>query len=113
MKKLDELLLELGISKVRLAKYLGVSRQMVYNYLDSTDLSKLPNEKCQLLFELLNVKSADEILALEINKEYLQTVGSRIFDSAKEEEKKEKTCIDLTGLNKEEIELINDITLMS
>ena len=113
VEKINLILKKANISKVNLAKYLGVSRQMVYNYLDSTDLSKLPNEKCQLLFELLNVKSADEILALEINKEYLQTVGSRIFDSAKEEEKKEKTCIDLTGLKKEEIELINDITLMS
>ena len=113
VEKINLILKKANISKVNLAKYLGVSRQMVYNYLDSTDLSKLPNEKCQLLFELLNVKSADEILALEINKEYLQTVGSRIFDSAKEEEKKEKTCVDLTGLNKEEIELINDITLMS
>lgn len=97
VEKINLILKKANISKVNLAKYLGVSRQMVYNYLDSTDLSKLPNEKCQLLFELLNVKSADEILALEINKEYLQTVGSRIFDSAKEEE----------------IELINDITLMS
>ena len=96
VEKINLILKKANISKVNLAKYLGVSRQMVYNYLDSTDLSKLPNEKCQLLFELLNVKSADEILALEINKEYLQTVGSRIFDR-----------------NKEEIELINDITLMS
>ena len=88
VEKINLILKKANISKVNLAKYLGVSRQMVYNYLDSTDLSKLPNEKCQLLFELLNVKSADEILALEINKEYLQTGGSRIFDSAKEEEKK-------------------------
>ena len=29
MKKLKDLMQELGISKVRLAKYLGVSRQMV------------------------------------------------------------------------------------
>ena len=40
MQKLNELLQELGISKVRLAKYLGVSRQMVYNYLELDDLSK-------------------------------------------------------------------------
>ena len=32
MKYLNELLKELGISKVKLARYLGVSRQMVYNY---------------------------------------------------------------------------------
>ena len=33
MKELNVILTELGISKVRLAKYLGVSRQMLYNYL--------------------------------------------------------------------------------
>ena len=42
MKKLNELFQELGISKVRLAKYLGVSRQMVYNYLELDDISKWP-----------------------------------------------------------------------
>ena len=34
MKELNVILTELGISKVRLAKYLGVSRQMLYNYLE-------------------------------------------------------------------------------
>ena len=33
MSKIGSVLQELGVSKVRLAKYLGVSRQMVYNYL--------------------------------------------------------------------------------
>ena len=49
VEKINLILKKANISKVNLAKYLGVSRQMVYNYLDSTDLSKLPNEKCQLL----------------------------------------------------------------
>ena len=34
MKELNELLGQIGISKVKLAKYLGVSRQMIYNYLE-------------------------------------------------------------------------------
>lgn len=42
MKYLNDILQELGISKVRLAKYLGVSRQMVYNYLELPNLSKWP-----------------------------------------------------------------------
>ena len=45
MNKLNELLQELGISKVRLAKYLGVSRQMVYNYLELDDINKWPKRK--------------------------------------------------------------------
>ena len=39
MEKLNNLLNELGVSKVRLAKYLGVSRQMIYNYLELDELS--------------------------------------------------------------------------
>ena len=49
MKELNRLLSELGISKVRLAKYLGVSRQMVYNYLEFESLNKWPKEK-KILF---------------------------------------------------------------
>ena len=45
MEKLNEVLHELGISKVNLAKYLGVSRQMVYNYLELDDINKCPKEK--------------------------------------------------------------------
>ena len=33
MQELNKILSEVGISKVRLAKYLGVSRQMLYHYL--------------------------------------------------------------------------------
>ena len=56
VEKINVILREANISKVNLAKYLNVSRQMVYNYLDGDDLSKLSNDKCQLLFKLLNVK---------------------------------------------------------
>ena len=40
IEKINVILKEANISKVNLAKYLGVSRQMVYNYLDGEDLSK-------------------------------------------------------------------------
>ena len=48
MKKLNDLFQELGISKVRLAKYLGVSRQMVYNYLELDDINKYEDELISL-----------------------------------------------------------------
>ena len=54
MRKLNELFQELGISKVRLAKYLGVSRQMVYNYLELEDVNKWPKEKKILLYRSNN-----------------------------------------------------------
>ena len=49
MDKLNKILQELGLSKVKLAKYLGVSRQMVYNYLVLDSLDKWPKEKKVLL----------------------------------------------------------------
>ena len=100
-----------NISKVNLSKYLGVSRQMVYNYFDGDDLSKLPNEKCQLLFNLLDVTSEKEILDINITNDYLQRVGSKIFDTKKSTPKKEES-IDLAGLKKDEIMLIGEISQM-
>lgn len=111
VEKINLILKKANISKVNLAGYLGVSRQMVYNYLDGSDLSKLPNEKCQLLFELLNVNSSDEIMELKIDNDYLQGVGSKIFDVKKKTPKKEQS-IELNGLKKDELNLINDIALM-
>ena len=55
MRNLNTVLIELGISKVRLAKYLGVSRQMLYNYLALNSLSEWPKEKAVKLLSLLKV----------------------------------------------------------
>ena len=84
---------------------------MVYNYFDGDDLSKLPNEKCQLLFNLLDVTSEKEILDISITNDYLQRVGSQIFDTKKSTTKKEES-IDLAGLKKDEIMLIGEISQM-
>ena len=52
VEKINVILKEANISKVNLAKYLGVSRQMVYNYLELDDINKWPKEKkILLLFE--------------------------------------------------------------
>ena len=96
VEKVNLILKKANISKVNLSKYLGVSRQMVYNYFDGDDLSKLPNEKCQLLFNLLDVTSEKEILDINITNDYLQRVGSKIFDTKKSTPKKEES-IDLAG----------------
>lgn len=111
IEKINLIFKKANISKVNLSRYLGVSRQMIYNYFDSDDLSKLPNEKCQLLFKLLDVNSEKEILDIDITNEYLQMVGSKIFNSKKPTIKKEE-YIDLGGLKKEEITLINEISQM-
>ena len=85
VEKVNLILKKANISKVNLSKYLGVSRQMVYNYFDGDDLSKLPNEKCQLLFNLLDATSEKEILDISITNDYLQRVGSKIFDTIRSE----------------------------
>ena len=78
MEKLNEVLHELGISKVKLAKYLGVSRQMIYNYLDLDDLNKWPKDKKVLLFNLLGIKSAEELDDVKVDTDYIMDVEMRI-----------------------------------
>ena len=108
VEKINLILKKTNISKVNLAKYLGVSRQMVYNYLDSDNLSKMPAEKCQLLFKLLEVKSCEEIVKKELTDEYLQSVSNKIFSFRKTTDKKEE-IIDLSDLKKEEQTLVSDM----
>ena len=110
VEKINLILKKTNISKVNLAKYLGVSRQMVYNYLDSDNLSKMPAEKCQLLFNLLEVNSCDEIVKKELSDEYLQSVSNKVFNYKKNNTKKE--VIELSGLKKEEQVLISDIVFL-
>ena len=61
MDKLSNLLKEIGISKVKLAKFLGVSRQMIYNYLELDSIDKWPNDKKVLLFNLLGINDSKDI----------------------------------------------------
>lgn len=111
IEKINLILKKTNISKVNLAKYLGVSRQMVYNYLDSDDLNKMPAEKCQMLFKLLEVKSCEEILEKELTDTYLQTVSNKIFNYKKVPAKKDEV-IELAGLKKEEQDLISEIVFI-
>lgn len=111
VEKINLILKKTNISKVNLAKYLGVSRQMVYNYLDSDDLNKMPAEKCQLLFKLLEVNTCEEITKKELTEEYLQSVANKIFNYKKPTSKKDE-IIELYGLKKEEQELISDIVFL-
>ena len=85
MQNLNELLQELGISKVKLAKYLGVSRQMIYNYLELENLNKWPKEKKLLLFKLLNIEdgSDESIGKIKVTAEYLEDVETRLNQNVK------------------------------
>lgn len=111
MRKLNELFQELGISKVRLAKYLGVSRQMVYNYLELNDINKWPKEKKLLLFKLLDITDGKEIDEINVTTDYLMNVESRLNQGVKSTSEME-TGFDFKGLNKEAQVLLSDITYL-
>ena len=75
---LADLLHELGISKVKLSKFLGVSRQMVYNYLELNDINKWPKDKKVLILNLLGVKNAEDIDSIKIDTDYITEVEVRL-----------------------------------
>ena len=108
MKDLDRILNELGIPKVRLAKYLGVSRQMLYNYLALDSMNEWPKEKCTRIMGLLNISDEKEIGSLKIDNAYIMEVEARLNDGVKDSSNKELLA-DLKGFNKKEQELLTDI----
>ncbi len=122
MDKLNEILHELGISKVKLAKFLGVSRQMIYNYLELDNINKWPKDKKVLLLNLLGVKSADEIDKIKITTDYIYEVDDRLNSLCKADSgevnnnlfeglgRKQKILLqDIVELLKEKIEDENDV----
>ena len=110
MQMLNDILHELGISKVKLAKFLGVSRQMVYNYLELDDINKWPKDKKVLLLNLLGVKSVEEIPDLKIDTDYIMSVENRLNSlcDANSHEHNERTNI-YHGLGKKQAELMHNI----
>ena len=111
--KINLILKDAGVSKVNLSKYLGVSRQMIYNYFDGDGLSNMPEDKCQLLFKLLDIETEDDLKNITITDEYINRVSSKIFVKTKKSEiKKQNECIDVSGIKKEEQEVISDIVFI-
>ena len=110
MENLNNLLQELGISKVKLAKYLGVSRQMIYNYLELESLNKWPKEKKIQLFKLLDIENGDDdtIKNVKVNAEYLENVEARLNQNIKASSSGE-TYFNLKDLQKDEQVLVNDL----
>lgn len=108
--KINLILKDAGVSKVNLSKYLGVSRQMIYNYFEEDDLSNMPEDKCQLLFKLLDIKSIDELAQVTITDEYISRVSSKMFSKTKQPDiKKTNEYVDVSGIKKEEQEIISDV----
>lgn len=109
---LNDILQKLGISKVKLAKYLGVSRQMVYNYLDLEDINKWPKDKKLKILNLLNIKEAEDIDSIVINTEYIKKVDSVLNGESLGNEVAHYQAIDFKDLKPREKELLNDIIFL-
>ena len=113
MNRLNDLLHELGISKVKLAKFLGVSRQMIYNYLELDDLNKWPKDKKVLLLNLLGVKSVEEVDNIKIDTDYIASVETRLNSIVVDTQSSVSTPTDtdglLNGLDKKQKELVVSI----
>lgn len=113
MNKLNEILQELGISKVKLAKYLGVSRQMIYNYLELNSLNDWPKEKKMLLLKLLNIDDGSEksLEKIKITPDYIMQVESRLSQNLKDAFEFDNIS-ELKKLPKDEQQLFSDFTYL-
>ena len=111
MKELNQLLSEIGISKVKLAKYLGVSRQMIYNYLELDSLSKWPQEKRILLLKLLDIEEGSDkaIKNIKITSEYLENVEARLNQNVRDMNSQQ---FNYKNLTREEQDLLNDLVFL-
>ena len=109
MDKLNEILQEVGISKVKLAKYLGVSRQMIYNYLEMNDISRWPKDKKMKLFNLLDIKEASELNNKKVDAEFINKVDTVLNGENSNLNSLNTETIEFKELKPREQELLNDI----
>lgn len=108
MEELNKIISDLGVSKVSLSKYLGVSRQMLYNYLGFDSFDKWPVEKKTKLFSLLGVKNESELKDLKIDSELIEKVEHKLSVAAKASDKDE-LITDLKNFNRKEQGILSDI----
>lgn len=108
MQELKKIIDDIGISKVRLAKYLGVSRQMLYNYLALSKIEELPKEKATRLFGLLGIENEKDLDSIKIDGNYIIEVEGRLNEGVRDSSERE-VLTDLRNFNKKEQELLTDI----
>ena len=107
MKNVNNLLKEIGISKVSLSKYLGVSRQMVYNYLEMKSIDEWPKDKKTKLLLLFGVNDIEELKSIKPTNEYISKIN-RLLDENEHDQNRE-FINDLKGLNKKNQKVLTDI----
>ena len=108
MDKINAIVDEIGVSKVKLAKYLGVSRQMIYNYLKEKSTSEWPKEKQKKFFSLFDVNNEEELKKLNLDNQKIMEINQKVNTFIKNDQGKE-VLADLKGFNKKEQDLLIDI----
>jgi hypothetical protein len=111
MDKLNDILREAGVSKVKLSKYLGVSRQMIYNYLEVEDINKWPKDKRVMLLNLLGIKDANDIYKIKVDTDYISELDARLNSIilVKNGVSKEEKNTIYDGLGKKQREILKNI----
>lgn len=108
MQIVNDLLKELGVSKVKLAKYLGVSRQMVYNYLEMDSLDEWPKDKKTKLLLLFGVEEEGELGNIKPTNDTILRIESMLNDSD-DNYNMYRDDYDIASLNKKNQRLFQDI----
>ena len=106
MNEINRLINECGLSKVNVAKYLGVSRQMLYNYLGFKSLDELPKDKLNKLLSLFGVEKESELKKIKVDKTFIEQIETKLDN---DDNILNKDLNNLSGLNKKEQALLSDI----
>ncbi len=98
---------KLNISKVSLANYLGVSRQMIYNYLSYDSIDYWPVDKRIKIMDLFDVNNTEELDDLKITNELLHHISKKLNNISDE-----TIAIKLEDLSKKEEHILLDVLSM-
>ncbi len=114
MKIVNNLLKEMGISKVKLAKYLGVSRQMVYNYLEMESINEWPKDKKTKLLLLFNVESIEDLEKIKPTNECIMRVERLLYEAENDSNifNTDSAGYNFNDLNKKQQKIIFDIVTL-
>lgn len=108
MNYVNNIINESGLSKVKVAKYLGVSRQMLYNYLGLNSINELPKDKQNRLLSLLGISNEEELKKIKVDDTYMNMLNKKINDELFDCYAK-NNIQDLRGLNKKEQDALSDV----
>ncbi len=78
MEKILMLIQECEISKVALANYFDVSRQMIYNYLNFDKFEQWPMRKRVMLLDLFGVNNSVELETLKVTPKLINDVKNKL-----------------------------------